>query len=76
LTRHAPGKCGPEHFFFRRCFSVSVTLRQPKVTAQLPTGGDVSCPPDAVGSVLFGERASLMFTDVNAARPSRKAARG
>jgi len=38
--------------------------------------GDVSSPPDAVGSVLFGERASLMFTDVNAARPSRKAARG
>jgi len=33
---------GPEHFSFRRCFSVSVTLRQPKVTAQLPTGGDVS----------------------------------
>ena len=30
------------HFSFRRCFQVSVTLRQPKVTAQLPTGGDVS----------------------------------
>jgi len=26
------------HFSFRRCFQVSVTLRQPKVTAQLPTG--------------------------------------
>jgi hypothetical protein len=33
---------GPEHFSFRRCFQVSVTLRQPKVAAQLPTGGDVS----------------------------------
>ena len=33
---------GPEHFSIRRCFSVSVTLRQPKVAAQLPTGGDVS----------------------------------
>ena len=65
---------GPEHFSFRRCFSVSVTLRQPKVTAQLPTGGDVSYPPDAVGSVLFGGCASVLFTAVNAARPPRKAA--
>ena len=45
---------GPEHFSFRRCFSVSVTLRQPKVTAQLPTGGDVStpCPCEAWRSLL------------------------
>jgi len=35
-TRH-------EHFFFRRCFSLSVTRRQPNVAAQLPAGGDVSC---------------------------------
>ena len=44
-VRHAPGYCRPVHFFFRRCFSVSVTRRQPNVAAQLPAGGDVSYPP-------------------------------
>ena len=34
---------------------LGLTPEQPKVTAQLPTGGDVSAPnADAEGSALFG----------------------
>ena len=42
------------HFSFRRCFQVYVTLRQPKVTAQLPTGGDVSPLKPMRSSAGFG----------------------
>jgi hypothetical protein len=67
---------GPVHFFFRRCFSVSVTLRQPKVTAQLPTGGDVSHPCPCVSMALFVGRTDAAGWSHRCSKPPRRTACG
>ena len=44
-------------FSFRRHLRQEVALEQPKVAAQLPTGGDVSTPCPCVSMALFARRA-------------------
>lgn len=55
-------------FSFRRRFSDPSYSTAAEVTLQLPSGGGVSHPPDAVGGILFALSASLLFADVNTCR--------